>query len=203
MNTKERIIEKSLTLFSTHGYTAVTVRDIAAAVGIKASSLYNHFDSKQEIFDTIVNKYSNINETFFDKLNHSEYINSLFDFEHNCISHNKLIELYVNMYTFFSGNKHIVKFRKMLTIEKYRNSNLSKLYTKIFIDDILNYQSRFFQTLIDVNYINTDANADLLALEFYSPLFLLLNKSDIPMDNQQIFLKNHILTLTNTYLMKG
>lgn len=203
MNTKERIIEKSLTLFSTHGYNAVTVRDIAAAVGIKASSLYNHFDSKQEIFDTIVDKYSTINESFFDKLNHSEYLDSLFDSEHHCISDNKLAELCIKIYTFFSDDKHIVKFRKMLTIEKYRNSNLSKLYTKIFIDDILNYQSKFFQTLIEINYIKTTADPDLLAVEFYSPLFLLLNKSDAPMENQQIFLKNHILTFTNTYLMKG
>ena len=66
MNTKERIIEKSLTLFSKRGYNAVTVRDIASAVGIKASSLYNHFENKQNIFNTIVDKYTTINESFFD-----------------------------------------------------------------------------------------------------------------------------------------
>lgn len=203
MNTKERILEKSLTLFSMHGFAAVTVRDIAASVGIKASSLYNHFDSKKDIFDTIVNKYSNINESLFDKLHDSEYINSLFDTEHNCISNYKLTELYLNIYNFFSSDKHIVKFRKMLTIEKYRNTALSKLYTKIFIDDILNYQTAFFQKLIDINYINSTADPNLLAVEFYSPLFLLINKNDISIENQQTFLKNHIFTFTNTYLMKG
>ena len=91
----------------------------------------------------------------------------------------------------------------MLTIEKYQNSKLSKLYTKLFIDDILNYHSRFFQTLIDIKYIKTNADPKLLAIEFYSPLFLLINKVDTPQEIQQHFLKNHISTFTNTYLLKG
>lgn len=49
-DTKQRILEKSLELFSTKGYDAVSVGEIAKAVGIKAPSLYNHFPSKQAIF---------------------------------------------------------------------------------------------------------------------------------------------------------
>lgn len=203
MNTKKRIIEKSLTLFSKRGYNAVTVRDIASAVGIKASSLYNHFENKQDIFNTIIDKYTAINESFFDSLNQPYYLNSLFDFENNCISNVKLTELSFKIFDFFSNNNNIVKFRKMLTIEKYQNSKLSKLYTKIFIDDIINYHSRFFQKLIDIKYIKTNSNPKLLAIEFYSPLFLLINKIDTPHENQQLFIKNHINTFTNTYLMKG
>ena len=45
-DTKQKIIEKALELFSVHGYDAVSVGDIAKAVGIKAPSLYNHFQSK-------------------------------------------------------------------------------------------------------------------------------------------------------------
>ena len=53
-DTKQRILKKSLELFSTKGYDAVSVGEIAKAVGIKAPSLYNHFPSKQAIFDAIV-----------------------------------------------------------------------------------------------------------------------------------------------------
>ena len=58
MNTKERIITEALNLFSINGYDSVSVRDIAKAVGIKESSLYNHFKNKQDIFDTIISEYS-------------------------------------------------------------------------------------------------------------------------------------------------
>ena len=54
MTTKERIIDQALDLFSRKGYDGVSVRDISGAVGIKESSLYNHFKNKQDIFDTIV-----------------------------------------------------------------------------------------------------------------------------------------------------
>ena len=53
MNTREKIIYESLNLFSAKGFDAISVRDIANAVGIKASSIYNHFKSKYEIFDTM------------------------------------------------------------------------------------------------------------------------------------------------------
>ena len=55
-NTKEIIWKEALILFSKHGYEGVSVKTIANAVGIKDSSLYKHYKSKQEIFDTIINK---------------------------------------------------------------------------------------------------------------------------------------------------
>ena len=58
MNTKERIVKEALTLFSKHGYQGTSVKNIADAVGIKDSSLYKHFKSKKEIFDTIVQEMS-------------------------------------------------------------------------------------------------------------------------------------------------
>lgn len=53
-DTKQKILDKALELFSAHGYDSVSVGEIAKAVGIKAPSLYNHFPSKQAIFDAIV-----------------------------------------------------------------------------------------------------------------------------------------------------
>jgi AcrR family transcriptional regulator len=47
--TEQRILEASTKLFYERGYHATTMRDIAAAVGIKAGSLYNHYSGKEEI----------------------------------------------------------------------------------------------------------------------------------------------------------
>ena len=54
VTTKERITEEALTLFAEKGYKGTSVKNIADAVGIKDASLYNHFRSKQEIFNSIV-----------------------------------------------------------------------------------------------------------------------------------------------------
>ncbi|WP_109302645.1 TetR/AcrR family transcriptional regulator [Aquimarina sp. AU474] len=51
---KEEIINAASILFKEKGYSAVTMRDLAKAMGIKAASLYNHIQSKQEILATII-----------------------------------------------------------------------------------------------------------------------------------------------------
>ena len=53
-DTKRRILTEELKLFSTNGYEAVSVEQIARAVGIKAPSLYKHYKSKRDIFDNII-----------------------------------------------------------------------------------------------------------------------------------------------------
>ena len=55
-NTKEIILEKSLKLFAVHGYEAVSIRQIADEAGIGNSALYKHYESKQAIFDALVNE---------------------------------------------------------------------------------------------------------------------------------------------------
>ena len=51
---KEEIIRIAAKLFKEKGYSAVTMRDLAKVVGIKAASLYNHINSKQEILSDII-----------------------------------------------------------------------------------------------------------------------------------------------------
>ncbi len=51
---KQEIINAAAILFKEKGYSAVTMRDLAKAMGIKAASLYNHIQSKQEILSTII-----------------------------------------------------------------------------------------------------------------------------------------------------
>jgi len=53
--TKDNIFDLSIELFSMKGFHAVSIRDIAREVGIKQSSLYNHFRSKDEILSEIYN----------------------------------------------------------------------------------------------------------------------------------------------------
>ncbi|MGJ8592020.1 MAG: TetR/AcrR family transcriptional regulator [Aquaticitalea sp.] len=51
---KDEIIKTATKLFKEKGYSAVTMRDIAKSMGIKAASLYNHINSKQDILKEII-----------------------------------------------------------------------------------------------------------------------------------------------------
>ncbi|MBQ0734539.1 TetR/AcrR family transcriptional regulator [Aquimarina celericrescens] len=63
---KQEIINAAAILFKEKGYSAVTMRDLAKAMGIKAASLYNHIQSKQEILSTII---IDLAEKFTDGMN--------------------------------------------------------------------------------------------------------------------------------------
>ena len=54
LSRKQEIYTTAARLFKEKGYSAVTMRDLAAAVGIKAASLYNHINSKQQILSEII-----------------------------------------------------------------------------------------------------------------------------------------------------
>ena len=51
---KEEIIKVASKLFKERGYSAVSMRDIAQSLGIRAASLYNHIESKQEILSVLI-----------------------------------------------------------------------------------------------------------------------------------------------------
>lgn len=58
-NTKQKIFDTSIELFSKKGCNGVSMRDIAKAVGIKESSIYNHYKSKDELIDSIFDFFAN------------------------------------------------------------------------------------------------------------------------------------------------
>lgn len=57
MNTREKIMDVALHMFSERGYEAVSIRDICGEVGIKESTLYYHFKNKKDILDSLVAKF--------------------------------------------------------------------------------------------------------------------------------------------------
>ncbi|MDR0570237.1 MAG: TetR/AcrR family transcriptional regulator [Clostridiales Family XIII bacterium] len=57
---KRRILDAAVKLFSESSFAAVSVRDIADAVGIKASSIYSHYGSKQDLLDAIYAHYEEV-----------------------------------------------------------------------------------------------------------------------------------------------
>lgn len=56
-SSRDRILEASLDLFSKQGYAGTSVRQIAAAVGMQAASLYSHFEGKEAILSALIDAY--------------------------------------------------------------------------------------------------------------------------------------------------
>ena len=56
---RDRILEAAVEIFAARGFEACTMRDLAAAVGIKAPGLYSHFASKEAILTEAITRILN------------------------------------------------------------------------------------------------------------------------------------------------
>lgn len=158
-DTKEKIIQESLKLFSINGFEAVSIRTIADAVGIGNSALYKHFSSKQEILEAIV-----------------EYCKSYF-MQVSCeqMEGNKdvreLKESCLKMFRFQTQDEWIVMFRRLLMIEQFKNPDMAEIYRNFFIELPVQSQEQLFLKLMEEGVMKKK-NARVLAMELYAPFFL-------------------------------
>ena len=176
-DTKQRILEKSLELFASKGYDAVSVGEIAKAVGVKAPSLYNHFASKQAIFDAIVESTAAHYEKDTGEISiHVQDVKQDFAlFAH--ISEDALVEK-VHQIFFYSLHDHTVsQFRQMMTLEQFRSPELAELYSRLYVDRMIDYHADIFRTLISLGILRAE-DPDTLALQYVSPVITLLSVCD-------------------------
>jgi AcrR family transcriptional regulator len=204
LSTKERILYEALTLFSSYGYEAVTIREIAGAVGIKESSLYNHFKNKRDILDTIVKetfqRYQKTLESLQVPKTGDPNISSLYD----GFSDEAFEALCTDIFLFYLKDDYIAKLRRLLTIEQYGNEELGEIFRKTFIENILDNQAKVLQQFIDDGrFIQGDAY--IMALHFYAPVFLLLHKYDNNAQDEEHAieeLKRHVRQYNQLYRKK-
>lgn len=177
MTTKQKILNEALTLFSERGYNAVYVGDIAAAVGIKAPSLYKHYKSKKDIFKAILTEMeSNYNkQTAGLNMNGNDAGEDASIFA--TVSEDTLVQMGIELFQFFLHDDYASKFRKMLTIEQFHDNDLSRLYSKQYVDDPLSYQTSIF-TLISISGVFKNVKPNIMALHFYAPIYMLLTVCD-------------------------
>ncbi len=177
MNTKQRIIENALILFSEKGYEAVTVADIAQAVGIKAPSLYKHFKSKQDIFESILTELQSRYEAQASMM-HIGGMDAKEDAEHYLhISADILENMVKGLFTFFLHDEYTARFRKMMTIEQFKNADIAILYSKQYFDDVITYQEILFSNLMQQGVIR-EADAKTVAFQFFTPILSLIALCD-------------------------
>lgn len=166
LNTKDRILLEALDLFSKCGYSGVTMEDIGTKVGIKAPSIYKHYKSKDMIFSSILEGAQNkFNNQVKNLVHNNEYIE---------IEDLDIEELGLDAFDYFYHDDYISKVRKMLSIEMYRNPNMTKLYIHQYIELPL---QRHLDVLEKVDF-HGDIDLHALSLIFYSPIYMSIKMCD-------------------------
>ena len=176
-DTRQRILDKALELFSAKGYDAVGVAEIAKAVGIKAPSLYNHFPSKQAIFDALVENTAAQYEKDTDAIDiHVQDVRqdvSTF----SRITEDALAEKVRQLFLYSLHDDTIRQFRKMMTLEQFRAPELAAYYSQRYVDRMVAYHAALFRTLIARGELQNQ-DPDTLAMMYVSPVITLLGVCD-------------------------
>ncbi len=175
--TRQRILDEALALFSARGYDSVSVGEIAKAVGIKAPSLYNHFPSKRAIFDAIVEATAAQYEADTDKIdihvqNVAQDIPAFTE-----ITADALLEKVRQIFLYSLHDENISRFRRMMTIEQFRSPELAALYSRRYVERVLDYHAGIFRALIAAGEIQAE-DPDTLAMLYVAPVLTLIGVCD-------------------------
>ena len=164
--TKEKILKHALKLFSTKGYKATTVRDIAGSIGIKQSALYNHFKNKDEILETLIcDLTSSAIVTLFDNKETTDKGSSELHKQGKSLLMS--IATTFKLLSFDGQNEALFK---LLMQEIFRNERIREIYNEHFYQENAKKLSGLFFAMMQDDMIKS-SDPLLLANEFFSPLF--------------------------------
>lgn len=184
MGTKQCILQEALRLFSRKGYDAVSVEQIADAVGIRAPSLYKHYKGKQDIFEAIFEETARRYDAFTDSISvHLPDSGRDVDtFE--AITADVLVEKVQSLVAYSLHDEFVSRFRRMMTIEQFRSPELSALYSERYVVQIQRYHTELFRRMMDAGVLCAEDPA-VLARMYDAPILLLLGECDRHPEQEQ------------------
>ncbi|MFD2212607.1 TetR/AcrR family transcriptional regulator [Metabacillus endolithicus] len=170
-NTKDKIFETALDLFSQKGYSAVSIREITRTVGIKESSLYNHFKNKEQILESILTHFrTDFSKTMppleaLDEILNNSTTDAFFKAGHR------------NFKTYME-NVHAQKMWRVLQVEQFREPMARDIILNDFFQSTIDFLEIVFKKLIEMKRIKP-VDPRLLAVEYQYPAFSLLAEYNI------------------------
>ncbi len=178
-NTKEEILTVALHLFARDGYEAVSVSRIAGELGMTKGALYRHYQNKRDIFEHIVKRMeqgdseqaekNNVPEEEMEK-NPEKYLETTME---------DFLEYSKSMFKYWTEDDFASSFRKMLTLEQFRNEEMQGLYQQYLASGPAGYVKDLFQSM-------GIADADYKAVRFYAVMYLYYSIYDGAKDKEKV-----------------
>jgi AcrR family transcriptional regulator len=137
--TKDHIILESTILFAKKGFDAVSIRDIAAVIGIKPSSLYNQFESKDALF------YAVIKHAVYLYLLYFQHLESMITAAN---TFSEILDV-VFLEPIKMSNTFTCYAFSLVQTEQFRYNRASMIFTNTFLDYSINFFKKKFEECIE------------------------------------------------------
>ena len=167
-DTKERILASALEMFSKNGYAGTNIRELSASLGLVKSAMYKHFESKEEIWNTLLDEMIIYYDSHFGSPEQLPPVPDKLE---------GLEEMTMQMVNFTVHDEKVVMTRKVLTIEQFRDDRARELATKHFLTGLRDMFTPIFQGMMDKGLICRDDPA-IVSFAYTAPISALIHLCD-------------------------
>ena len=167
-DTKERILDAALVMFSQNGYAGTNIRELSASLGLVKSGVYKHFESKEAIWNALLDKMIAYYEEHFGSAEHLPPVPNTLE---------ELVRMTMQMVNVTVHDERIVMTRKLLSIEQFRDERARDLATKHFLTGLTDMFTRLFRGMMDKGLLRND-DPKMLAFAYTSPISALIHLCD-------------------------
>ena len=157
IETRQKILEEASLLISQHGFNNVSIRQITKQVGIKESSLYNHFVSKEAILDTLFTYFVENHGAVRPPEDELDALLLIMQPE----------EIFKHIVFYFGKNINPIleNTAMIITNEKYRNARAAEIYYRYVVNEATAYFERLIRKMIDCGMFK-EVDAHLYAKQY-------------------------------------
>lgn len=177
--TRERILRTALHLFARDGYEAVSVSDIAGALGMTKGALYRHYENKRAIFDSIVQRMYQLDAARARGCDVPEHTWAEAPESYRDTAAESILRFTVGQFDFWTKDPFAADFRRMLTLEQYRDPEMAALYSRCLTAGPVAYMEDLFRAMMERGALR-QGDPRQLAVAYYAPLLLLIQIADGP-----------------------
>jgi AcrR family transcriptional regulator len=168
--TKRRILEAAIDMFSKNGYSAVSVREITKHVGIKESALYNHYKTKDEILESIYSLFTSMREgNGFPNAEQLEAMLKQTDAE-------TFLKQGFEQFVSTIENPLLTQIWRILNIEQYRDQRAREIILTHIYKGTIDFLESAFEILQREKKIQDSFSARTLAIEYQYPIFAMMTE---------------------------
>ena len=167
-DTKERILDAALVMFSQNGYAGTNIRELSASLGLVKSGVYKHYESKEAIWNALLDKMIAYYEEHFGSAEHLPRVPDTLE---------ELVSMTMQMVNITVRDERIVMTRKLLSIEQFRDERARNLATKHFLTGLTDMFTRIFRGMMDKGLLRDD-DPKMLAFAYTSPISALIHLCD-------------------------
>ena len=178
-NRKEEILIVALHLFARDGYEAVSVSQIAGELDMTKGALYRHYKSKRDIFDCIVQR---MEQQDSEQARQNEVLEESIEKvpeEYQNVSVEDFVGYSKSMFEYWTEDDFASSFRKMLTLEQFRNEEMQNLYQQYLVSGPAEYVKDLFKNM-------EIKNPEEKAVKFYANMFFYYSVYDGATDKTKV-----------------